>query len=293
MDKKQGFWAVTVCYAIWGILPIFWKLFSNLDSFYLLFHRCLWSFVFCLPLIAFTKRWGEVKVVLKNRRKLLLTLLAGLLVGLNWGIYIYAVGNSYIVEASLGYYINPLFISALGFLLFRERFNRYEIWALGLAVAAVVYFAVRLSVVPWISLAIALSFGLYGAVKKLSGVESSISMTIETMLLAPISLVMLTLYEVCGNGAIGNLPGWEIAVLPCAGICTLVPMLLYGYGIRRLDYSICGMLLYINPTLQLLLGILLYGEDFTLTHGITFALIWISVTLFLVGQRKKIKKQII
>ena len=290
MERRQGFWAVTVCYTIWGVLPVFWKLFAGLDSFYILFHRCLWSFVFCLPLIAITKRWGEVRAVFRDKRKLLLTLTAGILVGLNWGVYIFAVGNSYIVEASLGYYINPLFISALGFLLFKERFNKFELWALGLAVAAVIYFAVRLSVVPWISLAISLSFGLYGAVKKLSGVESSVSMTVETMILAPVALVMLIFFELSGNGAIGNVPGWEIAMLPLSGICTLLPMLLYGYGIRRLDYSICGMLLYINPTLQLILGILLYGEAFTLTHGITFALIWISVVLFLVGQRKKTKK---
>lgn len=290
MERRQGFLAVTVCYTIWGILPIFWKLFSGLDSFYILSHRCLWSFVFCLPLITLTKRWGDVRAVFRDRRKLLLTLAAGALVGFNWGTYIFAVGNAYIVEASLGYYINPLLISALGFLLFQERFNKFELWALGLAVAAVLYFAIRLSVVPWISLAIALSFGFYGAVKKLSGVESSVSMTVETMLLAPIALVMLTLFEIGGNGAIGNVPGWEMAILPLAGICTLVPMLLYGYGVKRLDYSICGMLLYINPTLQLLLGILLYGEDFTITHGITFTLIWISVILFLVGQRKKTNK---
>lgn len=291
-NTKRGIVTVTLCYVSWGILVVYWKLLGSVNSYYTLASRIIWSMVFCLLVLGFQGKLKGVHSVLHDRRALLLTMAAGFVVCLNWGSYIVAVQSGYVMESSLGYYINPLITIIVSMICFRERMKIQEWIATGLAALAVMILVIQGGRVPIYALLIGGSFAVYGALKKAANLESTLSLLVETATVFPFALFYIIYAEMTRQGAIGVLDGSKMWLLPLSGIITGAPLLMFGYGVRRIPYSIVGMLMYINPTLQLGLSVFVYKEPFTKTHGITFTLIWIGILVFLHSKWREAKAHV-
>ncbi len=281
---------VAACYAAWGILPLFWKTLGAVNSVYVLASRILWSLVMTLVLLTVRREWGSVRAVFRARRDWLRLAVAGALVTVNWGVYIWAVNNSHIIDASLAYYImNPMSV-LLGTVLFHEKLTRLQWFATALTVAGIVIASARFGVFPWIALMIGGSFALYSAVKKKVGTDANVSIFFETATVAPLALIWAAVAEIEGTGAVGVLHGAQWLLLPLSGVVTTIPLMLFAMGIKTTSMSLSVVLMYINPTAQLLLGVLVYHEAFNATHGILFGFVWTSLTIFLISDRMKRKK---
>lgn len=288
---KKGVIAAVMSYVIWGILPLYWKLLGQVDSMYVLASRIIWSLAFCFAVVAVSKKGKEFKAVIKNKKKLVFTALAGVFITINWGTYIWAVSHDRILDSSLGYYINPLMVVMAGQIFFKEKLSTTETVAIIIAAAGVVYMVVSAGTLPVISIVLSVSFAIYGALKKKAGLDSKVSLAWETVVVSPFALAFIILSEAGGNGAVGVLCGWEYILLPLAGVVTAMPLLLYGYSVKELPLSVVGITQYISPTLSLILGVSLYHEEFTVTHAVTFILIWTAVIVFVVGDLIKIRSK--
>lgn len=289
-NMNKGALYVTGCYILWGILPLFWKTLGAVDSTYVLAARVFWSAFVMLLLLCVRREWGGVRAVLKDRRELLRLILAGALVTVNWGVYIWSVISAHIVDASLAYYMMQPLSALLGTALFHERLSRPQWFATALAALGVVVASVRFGVFPWIAVVIGTSFALYSVVKKKVKTDANVSIFIETATVAPLALAWMLFADARGIGAVGVLHGAQWLLLPIGGIVTTLPLLLFAMGIRTTPLSLSGVLMYINPTLQLLLGVLLFREEFNLTHGILFGCVWTSLVIFLLSDLRKRKK---
>lgn len=281
---------VTACYAAWGILPLFWKMLGAVNSVYVLAARVLWSAVMMLLLLGARREWGGVRAVLKERREWRRLAAAGVLITVNWGMYIWSVNSAHIVDASLAYYMMQPLSALLGTALFHERLTKLQWFATALAVSGIAIASFRFGVFPWIALVIGISFSLYSAVKKQVKTDANVSIFIETATVTPLALLWMFFADARGAGAVGVLHGAQWLLLPLGGVVTTIPLLLFAVGIRSTPLSLSGVLMYINPTVQLLLGVLLYHEEFNLTHGILFGFVWVSLVIFLISDCMKRKK---
>lgn len=287
---NTGAFYVVACYAAWGILPVFWKTLGAVNSVYVLASRILWSLVMMLFLLTVRREWGGVRAVIQAPREWLRLAVAGALITVNWGMYIWAVSSSHIIDASLAYYMmNPMSV-LLGTVLFHEKLTKLQWFATALTVAGIVIAAARFGVFPWIALVIGGSFTLYSAVKKKVGATAGVSIFFETATVAPLALLWVIAAEMGGTGAGGVLHGAQWLLLPLSGVVTTVPLLLFAVGIKTTSMSLAGVLMYLNPTAQLLLGVLAYHEEFNATHGILFGFVWTSLIIFLISDRMKQKK---
>jgi chloramphenicol-sensitive protein RarD len=275
------------CYALlaytsWGVMPIYWKWLAAIAPHEILLHRIAGTALFAALLLTLARRWGEVREIVRHRRRLLALLGSALLIAANWGIFIWAVQHGQIVATSLGYYLNPLANVALGMLLLRERLSRLQLVAVAIAAAGVAYFTIAAGGLPWVSLALAASFALYGLIRKTVEAGSLAGLTVETALLAPAALVGILLLESRGAGALGagTLGAAETVGLLAAGIVTALPLLWFASAARRLRLATVGLFQYIAPSLALLCAVLLYGEPFTRAHAITFGCIWLALALY-------------
>jgi chloramphenicol-sensitive protein RarD len=286
---NKGIWSGIAAYFIWGFFPIYFKLLHSVAPVQIVAHRLVWSLVFLAIVIVVRKEWSGLIAVLPPRT-LLITLLAGCLLSLNWLIYIWGVNSGYILETSLGYFINPLVNVLLGVIIFRERLPISKWFAIGLAGAGVVYLTISYGRLPWIALALAFTFGFYGLIKKLSPLNSLYGLTTETAIIFLPAVGYLIAVEVQGQGAIGHL-GLPITVLlAISGVITAIPLLLFATAARNIPLSTLGLLQYIAPTLQFFIGVWIYHEEFTLVRMIGFGIIWLALLLFSVNgllQRKK------
>jgi len=272
---------------IWGLSPIYYKALAMVPPLEVLSHRTLWSFViFALVLLA-QGRLGTLFSGLSDRRNLLTVAAAGLLIALNWFVFILSIQIGHAVEASLGYYIFPLVAVALGFLAFHERLGPPRRLAVLLAGVAVVTLGVGLGAPPWISLILATSFGLYGLIKKALDLPPVVSVTGEVLLLLPLALVWLWGVNYGGwSGVSGRAGGYFgrdhyiTVLLILSGVITAGPLMLFSYATRRLALSTVGLIQYLNPTLQFTVAVLLFRERFTIWHAIAFALIWCALALY-------------
>lgn len=288
MSKDTGY--VLGCYILWGILPVFWKLLAGVDSFYVLAQRIIFSCIFCFLVILLKKNLGEIKERLSNRHDRRLFLACGLLISVNWGVYILTVAMGRILEASLAYYMNPLFSVLIGALFFRERLSAVQWVSIALAFAGVMISIIGYGEVPYMAIIIGLSFALYGAIKKGVKAESEVSTCMETLTVVPLALIFIVYAQLSGYTTYASLNGTEMILLALTGIITSVPLLLFSRGIKNTPIVTSGILMYINPTLQLLLGVLVYNEAFTKTNAMTFAFVWAAVVLFVYDSLKKHKK---
>lgn len=266
-------------FLIWGLLPFYWKGLGGVDATQILAHRIVWSAVLLLVIVPIVQR-RELAAALRDRRALLIAAGAGIVVGVNWFVYVWAVSANRLVEASLGYYINPLVSVFLGMVVLRERMTRVQFVALGLAVLGVLVLTVSYGRLPWVSLTLAFSFGFYGLLKKTGRLNSIVSLLVELSLLAPVAMVFLVRRHAAGAGAFGAGDPLVTWLLAGAGVATVAPLLLFGIGARRIPLSRVGFLQYIAPTFMLLIGTIFYGEAFTAAHAVSFALIWSALGIY-------------
>jgi chloramphenicol-sensitive protein RarD len=279
-NHQSGVWYGVAAYALWGILPLYWKQLHNVPATEILAHRILWSFGFITILIGCCRRWGEVKQTAGNVKKRGLFLWAALLISANWFTYIWAVNAGHIVECSLGYYINPLFSVCLGMFFLKEKLNFWQLLALGFALTGVITLTAQYGKIPWIALTLTVTFGLYGLVKKLIRVEAMVGLTLETLIVAPIALGYILWLQASGNGALGNIGPVGTMMLVSAGIVTALPLLWFAQAANRIPLSTLGFVQYLSPTISLLLGVFIYKEPFTRTHLVSFGLIWVALVIF-------------
>lgn len=277
---KKGILSASSAYILWGFFPIYFKSLKSVSSFEILCHRMVWSLVFLSGILTLTRQWGWLFPALKNRRTFLIYLGAALLLGLNWFTYIWAVNAGYIVESSLGYFINPLVSILLGVFILREKLRIIQWIPVGLAFLGVAYLTWSYGRPPWIALALALTFGFYGLVKKIAPLSSLNGLSLETGLLFLPALGYLVLQEVSGTGGfLHQTPGISV-LLALSGVITAVPLLLFATGARSIPLYLMGLLQYIAPTLQLLIGVLLYHESFSTHQFIGFGMIWLALGFY-------------
>lgn len=278
------------CYILWGLLPIFWKLLAGVNSAYVLAQRIVFSCVFCLAVILIRKNGGEIGRIIKNKSERRMFFLCGILISINWGVYILTVAMGRILEASLAYYMNPLFSVLIGAIFFKEKLSRVQWASVALAFAGVMFSVIRYGEVPYLAIIIGLSFALYGALKKGIKADSETSICMETMAVLPIAIVFIAYAQFSGFTTFSSLTTAEALLLIATGPITSIPLMLFAKGIKGTSIVTSGILMYINPTLQLLVGVFIYNEAFTQTNAITFAFVWAAVILFVFDSLRKHKK---
>ena len=266
-------------YVMWGCFPLFFALFEGIPAFEVLIHRILWSCLFLIGLITLLKRWTPVISALKQPRRLGRVLLCALLIAFNWGLYIYAVESKQVLQASLGYFLTPLINVALGMLVLREVMERLQLVALGLASLAIVIQFAMLGELPWISLLLALSFGSYGLFRKQIPLDGLSGLFVETLLLFPLALLAITWLGWQGESHfLHDTP--MSALLIASGVATALPLLAFAGAARRLRLSTLGFLMYINPTIQFLIALFIFGESLGVIQLATFIMIWLGLALY-------------
>lgn len=268
------------CFGIWGLFPIYFKILHRVPALEVLAHRVVWSAVVLLGLILWQRQGQMLLAAFRDRRRLGFYLVTALLISTNWLLYIWAVQNGRILEASLGYYINPLVNVVLGVLFLRERLNPSQWSAIAIAAVGVLVLVVGQGAFPWISLALALSFGSYGLLRKKDGRAAMLGLCVETGLMAPVAALFLLALAASGAGAFGALDGQTDLLLLAAGLITVVPLLLFLEAGRRLRLSTVGLIQFMTPTLQFLLGVVVYREVFTAIHLAAFGCIWLALALY-------------
>ena len=286
--NKSSF-SVLGCYVLWGLLPIFWKLLANVDSVYVLAQRVVFSCIFCLAIILLKKNGSSVKNILKSKTERRRYFVCGILISINWGVYILTIAMGKILEASLAYYMNPLFSVVIGALIFKEKLSAVQWVSVGLALVGVMIPVIAYGNVPYLAIIIGLSFALYGAMKKTIKAESEVSICMETMSVLPLAIVFIAYAQVSGYTDFSSLSTTEMLLLIASGPVTSIPLMLFAKGIRKTSITTSGILMYINPTLQLLVGVLIYNEVFTKMNAITFAFVWAAVILFVLDSLRKHK----
>ena len=279
-ESTKGLLAATLAFILWGLLPMYWKALQSVPAQEIICHRIVWSFVFSGALLIFSRRMGEAGQVFSSLRQFGQMMASGFLIGGNWLLFIWGVNAGYIVECSLGYYINPLVNVLLGFIVFRDRLRPIQWVAIAFAAAGVVNQVVQFGTLPWIALILAFSFGLYGLARKVMRLGPVSGLFVETAILTvPAGFFLISLLS-DGQSALGTQGmGINMLLIGC-GAVTSIPLILFAYGARRLKLATVGILQYIGPTGMLLLGIFLYGEPFDRATLITFSLIWVGVILY-------------
>lgn len=274
---RKGVLLAIGAYLMWGLFPLYWPMLEPAGAVEILAHRMLWSAVVMGIAITVVRRWREVRSL--SARTWGLVTLAAVLIGANWGVYIYAVNNEHVVEASLGYFINPLLAVALGVLVLGERLAPLQWVALAVAVPGVVLTAWGSGGVPYLAFVLALSFGLYGLIKRIIQIPAAISLLGESSVLMLPALGFLVWLQLDGQAHFTGYGGWHMAVMIGSGLVTAVPLLLFGASARVLPLSVLGFLQYLNPLTQFLLGVLWAGEHMPMTRWAGFAVIWVSLIL--------------
>jgi chloramphenicol-sensitive protein RarD len=267
-------------FVIWGLFPLYLKPMAQVPALQIMAHRIVWCCLLVFGWLALRVELGAVRSALADPASRIRLMGSAMLISVNWLIYVWAVTNDHVVEASLGYFINPLLNVVLGVAVLKERLNRAQWSAVALAAVGVLYLTVVSARPPWIALALAASFGMYGLIRKVVTVESVPGLATETLLLAPFALALLLWSEAQGSGALGHSTAAVTWLLVGSGLLTALPLALFAYGARLIPLSTVGLVQYIGPTLQFLIGVLVFHEAFPWTRAIGFALIWAAVGLY-------------
>ncbi len=282
-ENTTGMLYTAGAYVLWGILPIYWKFINDVSALEILAHRVIWSFIFVFMIVLLLKRKqlkNFFQVQMSQKKTWFGLLLASLFISINWLTYIFAVNTNHIVEASLGYYINPIIAVLLGVLVLREKVNVLQTVSFVIAGIGVVYMTLSVGKLPWISLLLALSFGFYGLSKKLIKVDSILGLLLETLFVLPFALLFLAYLGITDQHSFSTGSLHTDLFLLGSGIATALPLLWFGIGAQKIPLYMVGFLQYISPTISLILGVLMYGESFTKDHFVTFACIWVAIALF-------------
>lgn len=279
-EERKGLLLGFSAYAVWGFFPLYWGLLAPSSPTEILAHRIIWSLCFMALLNTVFGLWPAVRDAWRSPRTRLLLALASLLVTVNWGVYIWAVANDHVVDAAFGYFINPLVSVAFGILTFGERLRRAQWVAIAIAVSAVVVLTFDAGSVPWTGLVLAATFGSYGLVKKLANVDAMASLTVETAVTLPFALAYLGYLEITGQAAFLHTSLGHTATVLSAGIVTAVPLLGFGAAAVRIPLSTLGLLQYLTPVLQFLLGVLVFHESMSGVKWAGFAWLWVGLVVF-------------
>lgn len=283
-SERIGVIYTVFSYIIWGLLPIYWKFLGHVSADEILANRVFWSFWFMLLVLIVGKKWGlflgSLQMMKKQPKTFLALAAASVLVSCNWFIYIWAVNAEKMVEASLGYYINPLVSVLLGVIVLKEKLSVAQVASFFLALAGVLILAISYGQFPWIAFGVAISFGIYGLVKKMVKVESGIGLTLETLFLMPLAFIYILYQFLNGQTALFTTAISTDLLLIGSGAATAIPLLYFAKGVVRIPLYLAGFIQYIAPTLMLILGVIIYGEPFETTQIIAFSFIWGALALF-------------
>lgn len=277
---KQGVLLAIMAYMMWGIAPIYFKALGEVSPFEILCHRIIWSFVFLAALLYFTKGWELIKTTLKSRTKVFYLLVTSVTIGVNWLVFIWAISIDHMLDASLGYYINPLFNILLGMIFLNEQLRKMQWFAVALASIGVLVQLIVFGSVPIIAIVLAISFGIYGLLRKKVNLDAFTGLFIETLVLLPVALVYLFIFADTATSNMSSNSSLLNTLLISAGIVTTLPLLCFAGAAVRLRLATLGFIQYIGPSLMFLLAVFVYGEAFTSDKIITFAFIWAALILF-------------
>ncbi len=290
-ETRRGTLYSAGAYALWGLFPLYWPLLRPSGSVEVLAHRIVWSLLVVVVLLAVTRRLTQVKAAVRDRRTLASIALAAVFIAVNWGTYIYGVSNDRVVETSLGYFVNPIVTVMLGVVVLKERLRPAQWIALGTAAVAVVVLSVENGSPPWIALTLAFSFGFYGLLKKTAGVGAVEGLAIETAVLLPVAGLYLAVLGATGGSTFGTQGAGHAVLIALSGIITAVPLLMFGAAATRVPLSTLGVLHYLAPTIQFLLGITLFDEPLPLVKLLGFMLVWFALALFTTDLVRSARRQ--
>ena len=276
---SKGMWYGIGAYAMWGFFPIYWKLLQHVPALELLGHRIAWSFFFLVIIILISKQWNEFRSLI-NAKTLRIYLIASLLIGVNWLLYVWAVNAGHIVETSLGYFINPLLSVFLGLIVLREKLRVTQWIPIVIAFIGVAYLTFTYGRLPWIALGLAFSFGFYGLAKKLAPLSSVFGLTLETGILLIPALIYLSLQEANNAGAFLHTGFTADLLMVGAGIVTTIPLLMFASAAKQIPLTMIGVLQYLAPTIQFLIGVFVYKESFDTPRLIGFSIVWLALIIF-------------
>ncbi|MBM7701997.1 chloramphenicol-sensitive protein RarD [Bacillus iocasae] len=299
--QQAGIVYTASAYMMWGVFPLYWKLLDQVPADEILAHRVIWSFAFMMILLYTSRQLHNFKEtfkeLMKKPKQIMALLAASVLISLNWFIYIWAVNNDHIIEASLGYYINPLVSILLGIVVLKEKLNFWQGISVLLAAVGVLFLTMQYGQFPWISILLALSFGIYGLVKKLMNMDAKIGLTFETLMVTPVALIYFLLLMAKGTSSFGTASILDTLLLIGGGVATAMPLLYFAKGAKLIPLSMVGFLQYIAPTITLFLGVFVFHEHFTKVHMVAFLFIWggsivfaLSKTRFMVSHQPKLRK---
>lgn len=279
IEARRGLTTGIALYLMWGFFPLYFRLLERSGAFEIIAHRVVWSFAFCAILLTIGKGWHRLAALAHDRRSLWGLVLAGHLVLINWTLYVWSVNAGHTLDAAMGYFINPLVSALLGALVLRERLSPAQWMAFGIGIVAVVVLMVGHSSTPLISLGLAMSFGLYGLVKKVLGVavKPAVGLIVETLATTPLALVYIGWGVAQGKS---TFTGSYSLLLVSAGILTAVPLLMFAFAASRISLTTLGILQYISPLLQFLVGLFLFGEQMPWQRWVGFSLVWVAVVMF-------------
>lgn len=289
-ETRRGVVYGAAAYLLWGVFPLYFPLLEPAGAVEVLAQRVVWSLVAVSLLVQVTRRWPAVRAVVADRSRLLRLAAAASFLAVNWGVYIYGVNSERVVETSLGYFITPLVSVMLGVVVLRERLRRVQWGAVGVATVAVVFLTVQSSRLPWIALVLAFSFGTYGLLKKTSGAGALEGLTVETAVLAPVAAGYLGVLQATGQPTFTAHGPGHASLFVLLGVVTAVPLLLFGAAASRVPLTTIGLLQYLAPTMQFLLGVLIFGEQMGPSRLLGFCLVWTALAMFtadLVRQRRR------
>jgi chloramphenicol-sensitive protein RarD len=284
--SNRGFLLGLGAYALWGVLPIYFKAVAEVSAVDIVTHRVLWSLPFLAALIAVGRGWPKVRAAAASRRTLGVLAVTALLIGGNWLLYVYAVTSGHILAASFGYYLNPLANVLLGRFALKERLSRLQWAAVAIAAAGISVLAAGALSQLWISLTLCISFALYGLLRKVVPADAITGLAVETGILFPVAIGWLAWQSIAGQPVMG-FNQHQAMLLLLAGVVSTTPLLLFTAAAKRLPYSTMGMLQFIAPTLQFLIAVVLYGEAFKAAHAVAFAAIWTALALYVVAMVRK------
>ncbi|MCU1590277.1 MAG: Chloramphenicol-sensitive protein RarD [Frankiales bacterium] len=289
-ETRRGAVYGATAYLLWGVFPLYFPLLKPAGAVEVLAHRVVWSLVVVAVLVQVTRRWAGVRAIFADRDKLVRLTGAATVLAVNWGVYIYGVTSDRVVETSLGYFINPLVTVMLGVVVLRERLRPPQYAALGVAGIAVLFLSIENGRPPWIALTLAFSFGTYGLLKKTAVVGALEGLTVETAVLAPLGILYLVGLQVTGGATLASHGAGHATLLAVTGLITAIPLLFFGAAASRVPLTTLGILQYLAPTMQFLLGVLFFHEALGLARLLGFCMVWAALFLFtadLLAQRRR------
>ncbi len=291
-EVVRGLWIAVASFVLWGVMPLYWHMLKSVPSLQIVLHRIAWSAVFVCGWLFFTKGRHWLQATLAQPRLAWMLALSGVFITVNWGLYIWAVNAGHVVETSLGYFINPLLNVLMGVVFLREHLRPMQWLSVAIAAGGVLWLTVHHGSVPWIALALATSFAMYGLIRKLAAVDPVAGLGVESAYLFVPVLALLLWSESHGNGGFGAGYGaWASLLLVLGGVVTALPLVGFAYAVRRIPLTTVGLMQYIAPTMQLLIGVLVFHEPFGRDRAIGFACIWIALAIFAIDSVVRQRRQ--